>query len=103
MQPILEYLEHFFDNVANTFTIELIMTLDSFAEGKSVDIMGCLAVHETTIVSPWLLECFKTKRGPVYSLESAIGRKVREYLVFIASRSPSESQMDWPKWFRKCN
>jgi hypothetical protein len=30
MQPILEYLEHFFDNVANTFTIELIMTLDSF-------------------------------------------------------------------------
>jgi hypothetical protein len=48
--------------VANTFNIELIMTLDSFAEGKSIDIMGCLAVHETTVEKPWLLECFKTQR-----------------------------------------
>jgi hypothetical protein len=24
--------------------------------------MGCLEVHEITVASPWLLECFKTKR-----------------------------------------
>jgi hypothetical protein len=24
--------------------------------------MGCLEVHETTVASPWLLECFKTQR-----------------------------------------
>jgi hypothetical protein len=33
--------------------------------------MGCLAVHETTVVSLWLLECFKTQKEALSTRWSA--------------------------------